>query len=627
MSNNNFSFAVWNLDSLPAGDFARIPLIESLQASYDFDMFGVCESMLTKNISNEDIFINGFSPHPSRSDKGSDTRNGGVCLYFKESLPIKERCDLEILPETIVAEIKLHKKKVFIILSYRHPNMPNDELDEYMCLLEKIYESVRKETSAAFILCGDFNARSPLFWEGDVENNEGRLVNNFFISNHLEQLINEPTHVRDDGSQSCIDIICTDQPFMFMGTGVLSSLDPCSKHNIVHGTINISIPRPPPYKRKIWDYKSANTVIIRADLLKLNWCDLFLHLNVHEKGLVFTDTFMNIVDKQISNKMITCNDKDAPWITPKVKTAIKRNSRVYSKWIKRGRKTNDLDNVREVRNSTNKFIKEAKLAYYTNLGIKLSDPETGQKHFWTAYKRIANKKRNTNIPPIIDDDIFISNFKKKADLFNDYFANQCIINDNGSVLPSFVPKTAALLSHVSVTKEQIINIINNLSSNKAHGYDGISVSMLKLCAAEVASPLQIIFQDCINFGIFPDCWKYANVQPIHKKNSRQIISNYRPISLLPICSKILEKIVFDQVYAFLNTNNLLSINQSGFRPGDSTIYQLLSITSTIYDSFENYDETRAIFLDISKAFDKVWHDGIIFKLKCNGISGNLLNFF
>ena len=168
-------------------------------------MFGVCESMLTKNISNEDIFINAFSPDPFRSDKDSDTRNGGVCLYFKESLPIKERCDLEILPETIVAEIKLHKKKVFIVLSYRHPNMPIDELDVYMCLLEKIYESIRKETSAAFILSLDFNARSPLFWEGDFENNEGRLFNNFLISNHLEQLINEPTHVRDDGSQSCID--------------------------------------------------------------------------------------------------------------------------------------------------------------------------------------------------------------------------------------------------------------------------------------------------------------------------------------------------------------------------------------------------------------------------------------
>ena len=97
--------------------------------------------------------------------------------------------------------------------------------------------------------------------------------------------------------------------------------------------------------------------------------------------------------------------------------------------------------------------------------------------------------------------------------------------------------------------------------------------------------------------------------------------------MLPICGKILEKIVFDQVYVFLNINNLLSKNQSGYRPGDSTIYQLISITSTISEAFENNDETRAVFLDISEAFDKVWHEGIIFKLKCSGISGNLLNFF
>ena len=91
--------------------------------------------------------------------------------------------------------------------------------------------------------------------------------------------------------------------------------------------------------------------------------------------------------------------------------------------------------------------------------------------------------------------------------------------------------------------------------------------------------------------------------------------------------KLPEKIVFDQVYSFFNVNNLLSNDQSGFRPGDSAIYQLISITSTIYETFEKYDETRALFLDISKAFDKVWHDGLIFKLKCNGISGSLLDFF
>ena len=153
------------------------------------------------------------------------------------------------------------------------------------------------------------------------------------------------------------------------------------------------------------------------------------------------------------------------------------------------------------------------------------------------------------------------------------------------------------------------------------------MAMLKLCPKEVSIPLSIIFQRSVSSGKFPDSWKLANVQPIHKKNNRQTKSNYRPISLLPLCGKILEKIIFDQVYSFLDQNRLISSMQSGFRPGDSCIFQLISITSEIYRNFERQDETRAVFLDISKAFDKVWHEGLIYKLKSNGISGNLLSFF
>ena len=163
-----------------------------------------------------------------------------------------------------------------------------------------------------------------------------------------------------------------------------------------------------------------------------------------------------------------------------------------------------------------------------------------------------------------------------------------------------------------------------MDSKKANGFDGISAAMLKLCPSEVARPLSLIFQKCIVQGSFPDAWKHANVQPTHKKNGREDKSNYRPISLLCICSKIYEKIVFDAIYSFLNSNKLIDSNQSGFRPGDSTINQLLAITTEIYNAFENHAETRAAFLDMSKAFDKVWHKGLLFKLKQNGISGNLL---
>ena len=146
----------------------------------------------------------------------------------------------------------------------------------------------------------------------------------------------------------------------------------------------------------MYDYKNAKTDQIRHKLLNLNWHDLFSNLNEHEKALVFSDTFLAIMVKHIPNKNITCNDSDALWITPVVKTVIKHNSRVYRKWINRGKNSNDHVKVREVSNLLNKLIKEAKLAYYTNLGNKLSDHATGHKHFWIAYKKIGNKKKNTN---------------------------------------------------------------------------------------------------------------------------------------------------------------------------------------------------------------------------------------
>ena len=141
---------------------ARIPLIETL---YNFGIFGICASSLTGNTSNDDIFFCNFSPQPFRSDKPALLRNEGV--FTVKKWPIKKLSDLEILDKTIVAEIKIKRKKCFFVPSYRHPNQTLDEVNLYMQNLENVYEIINKENHAATIICGDYNATSTLVWEND----------------------------------------------------------------------------------------------------------------------------------------------------------------------------------------------------------------------------------------------------------------------------------------------------------------------------------------------------------------------------------------------------------------------------------------------------------------------------
>ena len=126
-------------------------------------------------------------------------------------------------------------------------------------------------------------------------------------------------------------------------------------------------------------------------------------------------------------------------------------------------------------------------------------------------------------------------------------------------------------------------------------------------------------------GNFPTNGKKLTLSQFIKEITKQLIENYRPISLLSVCGKILERLIYNKMFEFFTENELVSQNQSGFKPGDSCISQLLCITHDIYQSLDDGLETRAVFLDKSKAFDKVWHEGLLFKLKLNGISGNLLH--
>ena len=155
----------------------------------------------------------------------------------------------------------------------------------------------------------------------------------------------------------------------------------------------------------------------------------------------------------------------------------------------------------------------------------------------------------------------VSDFLEKANLFNGYFSKQRTMIDNNSAIPantSFV--TEERLSTFEICPGDIIKIIRSLDPNKALSYDEITIRLIKMYASSIAKPLAILFRNCLESECFPKEWKKANIVPVHKKHDKQLIKNYRPVSLLPICSKIFEKVIFNSLFKYLDDNNLLNSN-------------------------------------------------------------------
>ena len=273
--------------------------------------------------------------------------------------------------------------------------------------------------------------------------------------------------------------------------------------------------------------------------------------------------------------------RDPPWITKSLKTMLNRKNRLYKSYKRHGYKDEDKVRLDSFRSECQQEVESAKLSYLTNLGNKVNDPNTSQKIYWKIINKVMNKCRAPKIPPLLVNNLFVMISRDNARYFNDFFSKQCKSIINNSVLPALTFFTNKRIDYVTIENEEIISLVRKINPNKATGSDGISGKMLLLCDDSVCIPLQIIYRNILSTSIYPDIWKLANVTPIFKKGDKQL-KNYRPISLLPICGKILEKLIFNQLYTYLHTNNLITKNLSGFRPGDSTKKQLLFLIDEIH---------------------------------------------
>ena len=163
--------------------------------------------------------------------------------------------------------------------------------------------------------------------------------------------------------------------------------------------------------------------------------------------------------------------------------------------------------------------------------------------------------------------------------------------------------------------------MRTLDIKKASGPDQISPKMLKEAGETIVPSLTKLFNKSLDKNVFPDLWKQANITPIFKKNDSSLIDNYRPVSLLSCVGKVFEKAIFKYVFNFLRDTHAISLKQSGFTPGDSTVYQLTHLYHIFTEALDKQKDIRVVFCDISKAFDRVWHAGLLAKLSQIGVTG------
>ena len=169
-----------------------------------------------------------------------------------------------------------------------------------------------------------------------------------------------------------------------------------------------------------------------------------------------------------------------------------------------GSKQEDWEQMRSVRNQTTHLVDDAKENYFRSLCKKLTNPNAGIKAYWQSINKLLNEKKFTNIPPLLENDIFVTNVQTKTTIFNDFFVKQCSLMENDVVLPILFPITILILEDVEVCPRKILELICSLDSNKAHGCNDVSISMLKICDGAIVLPLKLIHTNCLEKGVYPN---------------------------------------------------------------------------------------------------------------------------
>ena len=252
---------------------------------------------------------------------------------------------------------------------------------------------------------------------------------------------------------------------------------------------------------------------------------------------------------------------------------------------------------------------------------RLKNKTTYVKTWWKVSRHNFNIDTNKEmIPPITYHDSVYDFNLAKTEIFNSFFIHQTQLSGVPPLLPEVINRQYPPLESITIIPIEVRDVLRNPNTTKESVRARLDEStLIESSRNELCTPLSVFFNRLIKEGRFPLAWKLSNRVPVHKKDDQNITDSYRPISLLSNLGKSMEKCATKHVYNYCITNNIISPFQSGFIHVDSKIYQLLDLYNTFCEAVDSGQKVRVVFCDISKTFDRVWHDGLQYKLSCIGI--------
>jgi Reverse transcriptase (RNA-dependent DNA polymerase)/Endonuclease-reverse transcriptase len=590
-----------NAQSLVSPD--RLDEFKALFSLSTFDVILISESWLKPSHSSNNFQMDGYSRlRTDRTGKGG----GGVAAYVHTNLKPKVVCNspnkYERRPEFMLIEIRIKGIKLLLCVVYKPPKIGYlSDIEQHILKLLPDYQHT--------VIMGDFNTNLL-----DSKAFETIQLKTMFTACDLTILPLSPTH-HTNTSHTLLDLIITNNPDRVLNYGQTSAPG-LSGHDIIYLSYNLKPPKPPTKYITYRDLKNIDKNQLFDDCLNTPWINIAYHRNVDDMVNDFNSFVLRLFDKHAPKRRARVTRPPAPWLTADIRSLMTQRDAAHRQY-KRTPTDEAFGHYKTMRNITTQTIRNAKIKH----AYDIMQQNTTPKAMWKSIREFGlakPKQESNNISLTLDE---LNEYFSSTPSTTNVLTNKLNPIENNSQPPPARDK----FSFNFVSTSQVRKVLCKIKT-KAKGRDDIGVDMLKLIIDYILLPLTHIINSSLLSSTYPTIWKLAQVCPLPKIPTPQEAKDYRPISILPAVSKILEHVVHTQITNYLDTYSLVNEYQSGFRKGHSTNTALLQVTDDIRQAMDKRQATILVLLDFSKAFDSVDIDTLLSKLTALHFSDGTLTW-